>query len=240
MNSHNRHGDFGVYVDEVAKAIEIMNRQNYETKIGYAHSTGGPVLLKYLMEMGDDYFTSFIFNSPFLDWGHCGGDLYEFIIERGFTKMPRMLLDNDFKFNVIQTPDEFMEPIKCMGDEIVISAWAAKLWSQYFFDFRCRPLHQVPLTIGFTNGVTGVHEELLKMKEDKKYVTVKPMLCITSRGDDTLESDETLTRIDIVGPNRSEIELHHNAHDVFLSSEKSDTDMALKMVQGWMVSEGLW
>lgn len=28
--------------------------KEYETVLGYAHSTGGPVLLNYLMERGDD------------------------------------------------------------------------------------------------------------------------------------------------------------------------------------------
>lgn len=240
FNSHNPVGNFGIYVNQVAKAIEIMSAQNYETKIGYAHSTGGPVLIKYLMERGDDFFTSFIFNSPFLDWGHCGGDLCEFILENGFDKAKFLgIVDLTFSMNGAATPEEWKEPIKCMGDEIVLNAWSAKLWSQYFFDFRSRPLHTVPLTIGFVNGVTGVHEQIARWQKRKKYVTLKPMLCITSRGDDTLESSETLTKIDAIGPNRSEVELHHNAHDIFLSAERSDVQLAFSMVEAWMVSEGL-
>jgi hypothetical protein len=64
------------------------------------------------------------------------------------------------------------------------------------------------------------------------------MVCITSRADDTLTAKETLARIDIVGPNRYEIELHYNAHDVFLSEDEKDVSMAVEMVKVWMDSKG--
>jgi alpha-beta hydrolase superfamily lysophospholipase len=82
LNSHNKYGDFNCYNDQVAQALQLIQQQTkdsgaegegsstpyYKTLLGYAHSTGGPVLLNYLMEHGDAAFDGFIFNSPFLDW----------------------------------------------------------------------------------------------------------------------------------------------------------------------------
>ena len=67
-NSHNFRGSFDAYIHDIDSSLEKIST-NYETLVGYAHSTGGPVLLNYLMERGDDAFDAFIFNSPFLDWG---------------------------------------------------------------------------------------------------------------------------------------------------------------------------
>jgi len=250
-NSHCRTGNFDLYDSQIEGAISIMKSHiiEYKEVIGYAHSTGGPVLMNYLIKNGDDFFNGFIFNSPFLDWGHVGGDIAELVLENGFGFLKRLnILGNDSKFNVVKTApdpdhpdaDDFKDhtPIQYMDDEIVISAWSAKLWSQYFFDFRCRPLYSVPLTVGFVNGVTRVQNKIMKLKEDKKYITIKPFVCITSRADDTLEAEETLSRIDAIGPSRCEIELRHNAHDVFLSEEKSDVKMALEMTKSWMKANG--
>ena len=78
----------------------------------------------------------------------------------------------------------------------------------------------------------------MEWRNAKKYVTLKPLVCITSRADDTLTASETLTRIDIVGPARFEIELHYNSHDVFLSEDEKDVKMAIDMVSTWMDSQG--
>ena len=40
------------------------------------------------------------------------------------------------------------------------SAWSARIWSQFFFDFRSRPLFSVAATMGFTDGVLGVHKKI--------------------------------------------------------------------------------
>ena len=46
----------------------INSHQKYDKVVGYGHSTGGAILINYLMKMGDDSFNGFIFNAPFLDW----------------------------------------------------------------------------------------------------------------------------------------------------------------------------
>jgi predicted alpha/beta hydrolase family esterase len=239
FNSHNRKSSFDLYIGQIEKALEIVKAGNYEKTLGYAHSTGGPVLINYLMKKGDADFDGFIFNSPFLDWGFVGGDAVEFILEDGIQLLSRLkLMKADFKFGCASTPESFKEPIMYMDEEIVLSAWAAKLFSQWFFDFRCRPLYAVPLTAGFSKGVTGVHDKLLALRNENKYVTKKPFVCISSRADDTLKCSETMKRIDIIGPSRVEIELRHNAHDVFLSEEMNDVKMALNLTRTWMEHNG--
>mmetsp|Transcript_14204 Transcript_14204/g.20718 ORF Transcript_14204/g.20718 Transcript_14204/m.20718 type:complete len:404 (+) Transcript_14204:57-1268(+) len=61
-NSHNKYGDFNCYINEIREALNAMTQyKNYETVLGYAHSTGGPILLNYLMEKDDSAFDGFIF-----------------------------------------------------------------------------------------------------------------------------------------------------------------------------------
>ena len=108
----------------------------------------------------------------------------------------------------------------------------------YYFDWATRPLYLVPMTVGFAVGVTQVHKKMAKLHANKGVVTSKPFLVITARGDDVLKAPETLSRADWIGPARSEIELNDNGHDVFLSGDKSDTDMAIDMVAVWMKHKG--
>lgn len=250
LNAHNRAGDFDLYFDQIEAAMKIMKSyKDYGKIIGYAHSTGGPVLINYLMKKGDDFFDGFIFNSPFLDWSAdaVGSQMGEFIIEHlGIaTSMAPLLsyfnlaMGNDSCLGVTATPEELKDkPLTYLGQEIVLSSWSAKLYSQFYFDFRCRPLYAVPMTPGFAKGVTKVQTELLKLNAENKHVTQKPFMCITSRSDDTLTASETLERIDYVGTNRIEIELHYNAHDVFLSDDADDVVMALELTKSWMNTQG--
>jgi hypothetical protein len=230
-----------LYLDQVEGTLNLMKTKKYGKVLGYAHSTGGPVLINYLMKRGDADFDGFMFNSPFLDWSAdaVGSELEEFVIEHLDIATSANLMQNDSKLGKTETPEELKEtPLKYLNEEIVLNAWSSKLWSQYYFDFRCRPLYSVPMTPGFAKGINTVHNTLLKMQKDKKFVTLKPMVCITSRADDTLTASETLTRIDIVGPARYEIELHYNAHDVFLSEDEDDVRMAVEMARVWMDSKG--
>jgi len=246
FNSHNYTGDFNIYIPQIEGAIKIIRSSaTYDQTVGYAHSTGGPVLINYLMKKGDAEFDSFIFNSPFLDWGAdaVGSELFEVVLEHLNAPLALKLLSNDSTLGAKETPKEVKEklggePLKYLNSDIRMSAWSCKLWSQYYFDFRSRNLYDVPMTVGFATGVTAVHNELLKWQSEKKFVTLKPFMCITSRADDTLTAAETLKRIDIIGPGRCEFELRHNAHDVFLSEHKEDVDMALALIKAWMSNNG--
>ena len=137
------------------------------------------------------------------------------------------------KMGVAATP-EGQTPVTYLGQDIVLSDWSARLWSLYYFDWGCRPLYKVPMTVGFAKGVTDVHKKLQAFALAKRPVTAKPFLCITSRGDDVLRAPETLSRADWIGPGRWEIELNDNGHDIFLSYDKSDTEMAIAMCHTWM------
>jgi len=241
FNAHNSVGDFDLYLDQVEGAIDIMKASNYGKVLGYAHSTGAPVLMNYLMKRGDSFFDGFVFNSPFMDWSAdaVGSELLELVVEHTGIATRFTSMTNDSKMGVATTPEEIKDtPVNYMGQEIHISAWSAKIWSQFFYDFRARPLYDVPMTPGFAKGVTKVHEDLAKYKKNKKAVSLKPFMCITSRADDTLTASETLEKIDTFGPNRYEMELHYNSHDIFLSEDKIDVDLAVNLTKVWMESKG--
>ena len=275
-NAHNYSGDFDVYIADIQQSLQhIEATKEYDQVLGYAHSTGGPVLLNYLMAIGDAAFDGFVFNSrkklhclvlpsfvafryriscsssfrslfflrqhklndtllsAFLDWGWVGGDMVEFVLENtGFLEtFAGMGLGS--KVGVAKTPPG-QEPVMYLGQEIVPCDWSARLWSLYYFPWGSRPLYRVPMTVGFAKGVTAVHEKLRAFAKSKRPVTAKPFLCITSRGDDVLKAPETLSRADWIGPGRWEIELNDNGHDIFLSYDKSDTDMAISMCLTWL------
>jgi alpha-beta hydrolase superfamily lysophospholipase len=242
LNSHNKYGNFDIYNDQIASALKTIKEsiKTYETVLGYAHSTGGPVFLNYLLTHGDDDFDAFIFNSPFLDWGFVGGDLIEIVLENVNLLEKIGVMTNDKKLGVSVTPGPLKKtPIKYLGQEIVLSAWSAKIWSQYHFDFASRPLYNVPMTGGFARGVSAVHEKIKAAHNSKKAITSKPFLCIASRGDDVLKSNETTSRADWIGPARCEVELNDNCHDVFLSHDVCDSLMAIDMTKSWMKNKGL-
>jgi alpha-beta hydrolase superfamily lysophospholipase len=247
-NSHVPTGTFDTYLDDVKGALEVMSGggggggdDGYETLLGYAHSTGGTVLLNYLMEEGDDAFDAFLFNSPFLDWGFVGGDMAEFALENSGVLAKLGMMNLDTMVGTAVTPPAIADrPLTYRNRDVVISDWSARLWSMYHFDFESRPMYSVPMTVGFAKAVTDVQEKMRALHEkSKRPITTKPFLCITSRGDDVLKAGETLSRADWIGPSRWEVELNDNGHDVFLSYDAADTTMALDMCLAWMKNRRL-
>eukprot|EP00923_Selenidium_pygospionis_P005325 GHVN01008935.1.p1 GENE.GHVN01008935.1~~GHVN01008935.1.p1 ORF type:complete len:545 (+),score=53.16 GHVN01008935.1:321-1955(+) len=237
LNSHNRAGSFDVYHNEISKAIDIMKAQNkYQSVLGYAHSTGGPILLDYLIDRGDKDFNGFIFNSPFMDWGHVGGSFIEWILEHLKIMKPMKALGFDIveKMMGAAVQPQGMEDLVYMNEKIVMSDWSLRTYSQYYFPLERRPFYCVPLTGGFVIGVENVHNKVTKMKKLKRAITSKPFIVISSRADDVLKEVETMTEVDWIGPSRIEVELKNNAHDVFLSVDEVDTTLAMEMVRSWM------
>jgi alpha-beta hydrolase superfamily lysophospholipase len=238
LNSHCFSGNFDCYIQDIQQALDFIqsernNSKKYDKFLGYAHSTGSPILLNYLMRHGDTAFDGFVFNSPFLDWGYVGGDMAEFVLKHAGT-LKRIMGSDDSKLGAATTPKALKDnPINYLGEEIVISDWSARIWSLYYFDWGTRPLYAVPMTVGFAKGVTNVHKDMEALYKSKRIITAKPFLVITARGDDVLKSSETLNRADWIGPARSEIELNDNGHNIFLSGDKNDTDMAIDMVKVW-------
>eukprot|EP00977_Amphora_coffeiformis_P019391 scaffold7213_cov166-Amphora_coffeaeformis.AAC.7 len=217
-NAHNLRGDFNIYCDQIANAIEIMGDtdeagKEYENVLGYAHSTGGPVLWRY------------------------GGDMVEFVLESLGWLDDVGVIENDAKLGVVETPEALQgTPIEYLGQQVVLSPWSAKLWSQYYFNWDSRPLYHVPMTGGFVKGVTRVHQKLQDLHDNNKPATIKPFLVVTSRGDDVLKLAETVSRAAWIGPTRTEVELNDNGHDVFLSQDTVDTALALDICKSWMKS----
>lgn len=238
FNSHNPIKDFNLYNDQIEKSLEILkDGTSYEKVLGYAHSTGGPVLINYLLERGDDAFDGFIFNAPFLEWGSM--NFVESQVVEDISMFVMSMGPPEKKWGTKTTPEAIKDtPIVYKGHEVVPSAWSSKLWSSYFFDWRSRPLYSVAMTTGFASGVSKVHKKLEKRSKKSQYATLKPLIVISSRGDDVLQNNETLTFIDGVSPSRVEIELGYNSHDIFLSNEVDGVDMAINFVKSWMQSKG--
>lgn len=76
---------------------------------------------------------------------------------------------------------------------------SAKIWSQYYFDWEVRPTYNVPMTEGFATYCTKAMKKIQKVVGDKHPLSHRPTLILTSRGDDTLKSEETIKFADAVG-----------------------------------------
>ena len=90
-------------------------------------------------------------------------------------------------------------------------------------------------------GSTGSQNKILSYVQKGEFILrniQKPILCLSSKNDDAVDSQESLERIDSVGIDRTEIELPHNAHDVFLSVDETDVNFACKMAMNWMQTKG--
>ena len=72
------------------------------------------------------------------------------------------------------------------------NAWAIQLHSQYAFDPRCRPLYNLPVTVGYCIGINRVHSKLRRVNREGIAITKKPFLVLTSKGDDVLNGDQTM------------------------------------------------
>jgi len=174
-NSHCSSGDFAEFRVDIQQALaEMRARGSYEQIIGYGHSTGAPILLDYLMEFGDGDFSGFVFNSPFLDWGWVGGSLAKMVVVHAPALFTRLGL--------------WTETSELLGGG-GFNVWALQLYSQYQFDPSCRPLYQVPVTIGYCTGINRVHADLRRRSAAGVPVTRKPFLVLTSKGDDVLNGE---------------------------------------------------
>jgi len=220
-NSHCVTGNFSEYHEDVRMAIERMRSDGIDDILGYGHSTGGTILLSYLMEHGDADFSGFCFNSPFLDWGWVGGSLIKFAI----TTLPALLT----RLRLWSADSELLAG----GGS---NAWALQLQSQYYFDPRSRPLYNVPVTVGFCCGINDVHAKLRKLGRAGVAITRKPFVVFTSKGDDILDGDATAEQAHAIGPSRTLVQLSYARHDVFTSADASVVQGALAYLDTWLKS----
>ena len=129
---------------------------------------------------------------------------------------------------------------KTNDQELSLSAWAAKLYSLYYFNTGTRPVYKVPITAGYMRGVEEVQDKIRAKLANKDPITMKPFIMLASRSDDTLDHEGMRVLIDAIGTARTEVELRDNAHDVFLSNDKRDTDLAIDMITTWLKRYGFY
>ena len=144
-----------------------------------------------------------------------------------------LIIDNPVTYT---TPinEDGVAPDSEVQSEVQISSWASKLYSQYYFKTGVRPIYLVPNTAGFITGVEKVHAKIQERLVNDNPITLKPFILLASRSDDTLDAEGIRNMIDAVGTARTEIELRDNAHDIFLSPDERDTNMAVDLIKQWM------
>ena len=83
-------------------------------------------------------------------------------------------------------------------------------------------------------GVEVLQDKVRAKLADNDPITLKPFILLSSRSDDTLDSEGMRVLIDAIGTARTEIELRDNSHDTFLSHDKRDTDIAIDFIKVWL------
>lgn len=230
FNSHCAAGNHDAYINEISKALKtIQDTKKYDTTIGYAHSTGAPIFLNYLMEVGDDGFDGFVFNSPFMDFGGQGAEIAANVVS-GIGRFT-----TEFYFDP-EVPEKVKGKCTYKGNnqELVLTAWTSKLYSEYYFNTGTRPVYAVPLTSGYMKSVEIVQDKVRARLASKNPITMKPFVLVSSRSDDTLDSEGMRVLIDAVGTARTEIELRDNSHDTFLSHDIRDSNISIDFVKVWL------
>jgi alpha-beta hydrolase superfamily lysophospholipase len=141
--SHCASGDVSEYFPEIEAALDFIHgrdgggggggavgpvgggeggraapppRGPYAGVLGYAHSTGAPILLSYLIAHGDAAFDGFVFNSPFLYWGWDVGGITKWFIRH----VPGLLM-------WLRVWDASTELTSAGGP----NSWALQFFSQY-------------------------------------------------------------------------------------------------------------
>mmetsp|Transcript_16337 Transcript_16337/g.25394 ORF Transcript_16337/g.25394 Transcript_16337/m.25394 type:complete len:449 (-) Transcript_16337:389-1735(-) len=205
---------FDNYEEELDMTLDKVKEKDYDSVLAFCHSTGALVFANYyLLKSGETPFTGCIYNGPFLDWGHVGGDFNEFVLEH--TKLIQV-----FK------PDMIVSPGKGLGK------WLFMIWLLYRFDFDDRPLIKPHLTGAWANAATMVQKDLAKLKEP--LLGSKPLLLLSSSGDDTLDHEESMDLIKQIASNPDVVQFKHNNHDVLMSRTKALNDEGLKALLNWL------
>jgi alpha-beta hydrolase superfamily lysophospholipase len=224
LTSHILSGSMDEYVGEIEHALaQVKLFKAYASVLGYAHSTGAPILCNYLLRKGDAAFDGFVFNSPFFDWGAVGGEVVEQVLERTVPWLARVGLQR------------YTDPFGPFKPDSP-NAYAAKIRADYEFDPRDRPLFGTPTTVGFIVGVDKIQTELQALS---KPLTSKPLLLLTSKSDSVLMWDEIVTIVKkVAAETATEVKVFNaNAHDVFISPDKVDTDAALTALSKWLATK---
>eukprot|EP00613_Pedinella_sp_CCMP2098_P026358 CAMPEP_0171700204 /NCGR_PEP_ID=MMETSP0991-20121206/10404_1 /TAXON_ID=483369 /ORGANISM="non described non described, Strain CCMP2098" /LENGTH=504 /DNA_ID=CAMNT_0012289397 /DNA_START=73 /DNA_END=1588 /DNA_ORIENTATION=+ len=218
--------DMYLYGEEVDLALKVIEAAGYaQPPVGYAHSTGSLILAAFLMRNGDDRFSSFVLNAPFFDWGHVGGDLNEFVLERGIANLSSM--------GLVEGTGHLAS--SGGGSLIDMSTWHHKSLAAHQFDPDTQPLYKVEVTNEWVAAVTQAQGDL-RERLQKGFLTLKPMCVLASAHDDILAKSEMAKLTAGVSPQRTLVELQWASHDVVASSTKEKSDEAISYVLAFLVS----
>jgi len=225
LNSHCPTADFAEYHEEINLALAFMaGAKEYTTMVGYGFSTGGPVLLSWMMAQRaaglDDPFTGYVFNAPFVDWGQ--GGVTEYLLET----LPSLLLAIPGVPTTLNVDPAF--------DPDGVSSRGIVIRTDYEFDPRTRPLYQVPVTAGFVQGSNAVHEGLRRLLVDDEFITDKPTLVLFSDADDVLDTDEIEEVSKVISSDLKQYRFASNSHDAFINDDPEDNDAALDVLTDWL------
>lgn len=199
--------------------LAVRGWQGYATLLGYAFSTGGPVLLDYLRNRGDKEFDGFVLNSPFLDWGLAAP--LETFIENGVPLMKAVgiLWHGD-------VVDHNWKPGRA-------SAYGMRQRAQYEFDPQDRPLYDVPVTVGYMMAANEAHKWIQALS---KPLTEKPVLVLTSHGDTVLNHNEIIefaNKVATTGKLTLRV-FTQMPHDVFCCYDEEDNLQSMGELKNWL------
>eukprot|EP00746_Dinoflagellata_sp_MGD_P007804 gnl/MRDRNA2_/MRDRNA2_115526_c0_seq1.p1 gnl/MRDRNA2_/MRDRNA2_115526_c0~~gnl/MRDRNA2_/MRDRNA2_115526_c0_seq1.p1 ORF type:complete len:593 (+),score=118.06 gnl/MRDRNA2_/MRDRNA2_115526_c0_seq1:113-1891(+) len=212
--------DFDEYFEEIDFSLDFMKSQkNYTKIVGYMHSTGAPLLLNYIMKKGDQAFSAFILNGPFLDWGTGLTNLQEHALEK--LSAPLGHITELFGYE---------NPVFAEGKGI--NVFSTKRWIPYRWSLDSFPLEATSVTVGWAAAVSKVQKELAEKKSTG--ITTKPTFVVSSHADTVLEHDESIAHCKWVNKACVVQEMQHNAHDVTMSVTEELNDEALAIIKGFL------
>jgi alpha-beta hydrolase superfamily lysophospholipase len=214
--------DFVELFEDVDLAMHyIRRRKNYSLVVAHCHSNGALVALSYLMKKKDILmkslepdFDGFVLNSPFLDWGHVGGTLNEYVLK------------NAGLITMIN-PDLELYGYPGLND------WWTKVWLLYRWNLAWKPVLTNALTSRSAKATSDLHRKLGELPE---YLLTKPTLVLSSKSDDVLDNQETLSLVTEknIHSHPTLVEFDFQCHDVTKSHTHDLNDQALNSIGEWL------
>lgn len=142
--------DTVTYTEEVITAAE---KHDYSLVQCCHHKEASSKAVLWLLGRNDCFMHPHVAKPLFLDKGY---DLFVLNYSMDGMRRKRGWVEDAWfnSHNYVSNFDIYDEQF------LQFSAWSARIWSQFFFDFRSRPLFSVAATMGFTDGVLGVHKKI--------------------------------------------------------------------------------
>lgn len=214
-------GDFDEYSEEIdALVAKAMATKAYRRCVLYGNSTGALTAVTYLQRDGPmrSHIHGLAVNGPFFDWNLAA--YAELVVSSP--------LLTDVYARLVAGDASLVE--KGRG----LSAYSLKVWSQYYFpaanpSSALRSMAALNTTTEWAKAVTVAQGRLKKSSP-----TLLPVFGITSICDAWVNTDTVMTTIDVLGPNRTEVQVANAEHDVFLSVSKQKVDECVHYLLTWL------